>query len=60
MATDGWIRWNRLISERPLAMRAAITATLERERPMIPQDVATMRAWAATLVLSALDRLLMT
>lgn len=59
VATDEWIRWNRLIAERPRAMRTAITATLERERPTIPPDVAMMQAWAVTLVLSTLDRLLM-
>lgn len=58
--TELWIYWNRLVAVRPRAMRAAITATLEWERPLLPKAEPMMRVWAARLVLSTLDRLAMT
>lgn len=58
--TEHWTSWNRLMAERPCLVRAAITATLEWEKPKLPHAEPMMRVWAARLVLSTLDRLAMT
>ena len=58
--TEQWICWNRLLAERPRAVRAAINATLEWEKPPLPTVEVMMRVWAARLVLGTLDRLSMT
>lgn len=58
--TEHWIYWNRLAAVRPRAVRAAVTATLEWERPPLPKAEPLMRVWAVRLVLSTLDRLAMT
>ncbi|MCG3126050.1 MAG: hypothetical protein CHACPFDD_00878 [Phycisphaerae bacterium] len=58
--TEHWICWNRLMAERPRSVRAAITATLEWEKPKFPYAKPMLRVWAARLVLSTLDRLAMT
>lgn len=56
-STEDWISWNRLVAVRPRVIRAALTATLEWEKPVLPRGEAMMRVWAARLVLRTLDRL---
>ena len=53
--TEHWADWNRLTAVRPRAVRAAITATLEWEKPTLPRAVPMMQVWAARLVLSTLE-----
>ena len=57
VTVDDWMLWNRLVATRPRLVRAAITATLEWERPILPRETMKMQVWGARLVLSTLDRL---
>lgn len=54
---ETWITWNRSLAERPRAVRAAMNATLEWEKPPLPKSEGMMQGWAARLVICTLARL---
>ena len=57
VTTEQWVRWHRLVAERPRAVRRTLTNVLDRERPTLPTDKQAMRMWAVNLLLSTLDRM---
>lgn len=57
VTTEQWLTWNRLTAEHPRALARTVMRELKRERRSQPQDKEAMRAWAAQVLLSTLDRL---
>lgn len=57
VTTEQWFAWNRMVTTGPKALTRMITRELERERPPLSVKPEAMRAWAALLLRSTLDRL---
>ena len=57
VTTEQWITWNRLVTEHQRAVARMVTKELEQERVPLPEEIETMRTWAAQLLLNTLDRM---
>ena len=57
LSTDEWLRWNHLVSSRPLPLLATTIEVLQEEQFPLPEELTKLWHWATWLLLSTLDRL---
>lgn len=57
ISSQQWLDWHYLALMRPEELTAVMNLVLETEQRELPQEREAMRLWAASLMLSTLDRL---
>lgn len=57
ITSQEWLDWHHLALMKPEELTTAINCVLETEQRELPRDLERMRIWAASLMLSTLEKL---